>query len=83
MPLTPEAARAEAILEARITQVLETLWEIFGQVSIAVMFGAIARWFGMVMFNTCPTPADRRQAAQNFAEQIEATITKLEKGTQS
>ena len=83
MAMKPEDARAEAILEARINQVLETLWEIFGQVSIAVMFGAIARWFGMVMFNTCPTPADRRQAVKNFAEQIEATITKLEKGTQA
>lgn len=82
MPLTPEAARAEKILEARIAQVIETLCEIFGPVSIEVMFLAIARWFGMVIFNCCPTPDARREARNKFASQIEDAITKFEKGVQ-
>ncbi len=82
MALTPEAARAEKILEARTAQVIETLCEIFGQVSIAVMFLAIARWFGMVIFNCCPTPADRREASAKFASQIEDVIVKYEKSQQ-
>ena len=82
MALTPEAARAEKVLEARTAQVLETFCEIFGPVSIEVMFLAIARWFGMVIFNTCPTPADRRNVATKFAAQIEDVLVKYEKGQQ-
>jgi len=80
MALTPEAAWAEKVLEARVAQVLETLFEIFGQVSIEVMFLSIARWFGTVIFNCCATPADRREAATKFATQIEDVIIKHEKG---
>ncbi len=82
MALTPEAARADKIREARIAQVIETLCEIFGPVSIDVMFTAIARWFGMVIFNCCPTPSDRREAAETFAARIEEVITNNEKGSQ-
>lgn len=82
MPLTPKAARAEKVLEARTAQVIETLCEVFGQVTIEVMFLAISRWFGMVIFNCCPTPADRRKEAEKFAAQIEAVFVKYETGQQ-
>ncbi len=81
--MTPEAARAEKVLEARIAQVIETLCEIFGPVSIEVMFLSIARWFGMVIFNCCPTPVDRREATARFAAQIEEVLVKYEKGQAS
>lgn len=83
MALTPEAARAEKVLDARTQQVIETLCEIFGSVSIEVMFLSIARWFGMVIFNCCPTPADRRETMKKFYEQIEDVVAKYEKGSQS
>ncbi len=82
MALTPEAARVDKIREARIAQVIETLCEIFGPVSIDVMFASIARWFGMVIFNCCPTPADRREVSAKFASQIEDVLVKHEKGQQ-
>ncbi len=78
--MTPEAAQAAKVLEARIEQVVETLCEIFGPVSIEVMFLSIARWFGMVIFNCCPTPSDRRDASARFAAQIEEVLVKYEKG---
>ena len=82
MPLTPEAARTEKILEARTTQVIETLCDVFGNVSIEVMFLAISRWFGQVIFNCCQSPVDRREVLKKFTDQIEAVITKQEKGAQ-
>lgn len=81
MPLTPEAARAEKVREARTTQVIETLCEVFGNVSIEVMFLAISRWFGQVIFNGCQTPVDRREVLKRFVDQIEDIITKQEKDT--
>ncbi len=80
MALTPEAARAEKILDAKAVQCVETMCEIFGKVTCEVMFLAIARWFGMVIFNLSPTPADRREATKKFADQIEAVIVKYERG---
>lgn len=80
MALTPEAGRAAKILDARAAQCIETLCEVFGTVTCEVMFTAVARWFGMVICNLCPTPKDRREAAKNFTDQIEAAITKHEKG---
>ncbi len=79
MALTPEAARAAKILDARSTQCIETLCEVFGTVTCEVMFTAVARWFGMVICNLCPTPMDRREASKKFADQIEAEITKYER----
>ena len=78
--LTPEAARLEKIREARVTQVIETLCEVFGTVTIDVMFESIARWFGMVIFNACQTPVDRREVLEKFFKKIEDRITKHEKG---
>lgn len=80
MALTPEAARAAKILDAKATQCVETMCEIFGTVTCEVMFLAVARWFGMVIFNLSPTPVARREAAKQFADQIEAVITNYEKG---
>ena len=80
MPLTPEAARAEKVLEARTAQVIETLCEVFGNISIEVMFLSIARWFGMVIFNCCPNPVDRREVLKKFTDQIDDILTKHEKG---
>ena len=82
MALTPEAARTDKILEARTTQVIETLCEVFNTVTIEVMFLAIARWFGMVIFNCCQTPVDRREVLRKFTNQIEEILTKHEKGQQ-
>ncbi len=83
MALTPDAARAEKVLDARTAQVIETLCEIFGNISIEVMFLSIARWFGMVIFNCCPTPADRREVIEKFSKQIEDAVIKYEKGIPS
>ena len=80
MALTPEAGRAAKILDARAAQCIETLCEVFGTVTCEVMFTAVARWFGMVIFNLCPTPANRREAAKKFTDQIEAEIVKHERG---
>ncbi len=80
MPLTPEGARKEKILDESANQCVETMCEIFGKVTCEVMFLAVARWFGMVLFNLCPTPADRREASKRFADQIEDVITKYERG---
>lgn len=81
--LTPEAARLEKVRAARVTQVVETLCEVFGTVTIDVMFGAISRWFGMVIFNSCQRPADRRDVLETFVKQIEANLTKHEKDAAS
>ncbi len=78
--LTPEAARLEKIREARVKQVIETLCEVFGTVTIDVMFRSIARWFGMVIFNSCQTPVDRREVLENFVKKIEENLTNHEKG---
>lgn len=79
MALTPEAGRAAKILDARAAQCIETLCEVFGTVTCEVMFTAVARWFGMVIFNLCPTPADRREASKKFTDMIEAEIVKHER----
>lgn len=80
MALTPEAGRAAKILDARVAQCIETLCEVFGTVTCEVMFTAVARWFGMVIFNLYPTPEERRETAKKFADQIEAVVTKHERG---
>ncbi len=77
--LTPEAARMEKIREARIVQVVETLCDVFGTVTIDVMFRAIARWFGMVIYNSCQAPADRREVLKEFMDRIEERLAKHEK----
>lgn len=81
MPLNDKnEARRKAILEARSKQVLETFCETYGQITIEVMFLAVARWFGMVIFNCCGDSAGRRDAAKKFADKIEEVITNYEKG---
>ncbi len=82
MPLTPEGAIKEKILDASAKQCVETMCEIFGTVTCEVMFLAVARWFGMVIFNLVPTPAERREHAKRFADQIEDVLVKYEKGVQ-
>lgn len=80
MALTPEAAHLEKVRDARVAQVQETLCDVFGQVSIDVMFRAVGRWFGIVIFNSCQTPTDRRDVLQHFVDQIEGQIAGYEKG---
>lgn len=75
-----EEVRRQAILEARVKQIIETFCETYGQITIEVMFLAVARWFGMVIFNCCGDPSSRREAVKKFTGQIEDVITKYEKG---
>ncbi len=80
MALTPEAGRAAKIFDARAAQCIETLIEVFGTVTCEVMFTAVARWSGSVIFNLSPTPADRRKASKKFTDMIEVEITRHERG---
>jgi len=70
----------EAILQARTKQVLESLAETYGLVTIEVMFLAVSRWFGTFIYNSTNNPAGRREMLQNFVKQIEGVITGFEKG---
>lgn len=76
-----DAMRAEEILEARTKQILESLYETYGNIPAEVLFLAIARWFGTFIFNCTSNAGSRREIVKKFAAQIDEVISLHEKGT--